>query len=207
MTEGTRLRQIDLFTAKAAPRGAELDLAEALATARRALAEAGSRNDDGGSRGIRAHLPKSPGGPEIYALCPGCEVHPGGGIFPAAELARAEGCPTGAHLPAKDNAFTEGEGRRRAEREGSARSGPEERKAFSRFSPSAFPLGFSLTGSRGLCSGLRGSSIMAMAARLSPRRLLAEGGRRLRRGWYFHRRRAICRQRLSRIASDPSWTS
>ncbi len=203
MIEGISPRQADLFSSAAATRAATLDLDEALANARHALAtavDAGVRDSKniGGFRDMKAHLPASPGGPEIYALCPGCKVHPDGGIFPAAELARAEGCPTGTRMPAEESDLAGGEKRRRAEREGSAHTDSERRNTLSRFSSSDF---FSLTELKGLCSGLFGSM-----AHLAPRRLLAESGRRLRRRWYFHRRHAICRQRLSRIVSDPSST-
>jgi hypothetical protein len=204
-------RQIDLFVAGAPRRPrADLDLEAALANARRFLA---TGSHPGDSRANQAHLPGLPGGPEIYALCPGCSVHPDGGIFPAAELARVEGCPAGPRLAAQlaaARALTGGEGRQWAEREGSARRVSAERNALSRsFSPavhSTRPRGrvsidFSLTTLGGLCSG----ALEALAA--PGRHILAAASRQLRRRWYFHRRRAICRQRLSRIASDPSWTS
>jgi hypothetical protein len=203
MIEGISTRQADLFSSAAATRAATLDLDEALANARHAqaattLSAVRDSNDIGDSRDMKAHLPAFPGGPEIYALCPGCKVHPDGGIYPAAELARAEGCPTGARVPVEASDLDEGEKCRRAEREGSAHTGPEGRNSLSHFSSSDF---FLLTELKGLCSGLLGSM-----THLAPQRLLAESGRRLRRYWYFHRRRAICRQRLSRIVSGPSST-
>ena len=208
MLEG---RQIDLFAA-AAPRQprVDLDLDAALANARRFLATGSIPGD---SRANQAHLPGLPGGPEIFALCPGCSVHPDGGIFPAAELARVEGCPAGPRLAAQlaaASALTGEEGRQWAEREGSARRVPAERNSLSRsFSPATVgtrprgrvPVDFSLTALGTLCSG----ALEALAA--PGRHILAAGSRQLRRRWYFHRRRAICRQRLSRIASDPSWIS
>ncbi len=200
MIEGISARQADLFSTAAATRAATLTLDEALSNAQAATAHAEVQvsNDIGGFRDMKAHLPASPGGPEIYALCPGCKVHPVGGIYPAAELARAEGCPTGRRLPQQTDDLDGEEKCRRAEREGSAHTGPEGRKPLSRFSSSDFLL---LTELKGLCSGLLGSM-----THLAPGRLLAESGRRLRRYWYFHRRRAICRQRLSRIVSGPSST-
>ncbi len=216
MIERLSRQQTDLFTASVVPatparRGSTLDLEEALANARRSLSEApggapGRDHENGDFRGDIAHLPKAPGGPEIYALCPGCKVHPDGGIFPAAELARAEGCPTGAHLPAGNDALIGGEECRRAEREGSAHPGPELRESRSRFSPSNFLKGFSLTESSGLWSGSL-KPLGTMTGLLSrPRRLLENGSRQLRRSWYFYRRQAVCRRRLSRIASGRSLT-
>ena len=205
MIERLTQQQTDLFAVVPAPtpRNGNLSLEEALANARRSL---GQDHDDGDFRGKKAHLPGIPEGPEIYALCPGCKVHPGGGIFPAAELARAEGCPTGAHLPGANDTLIEGEECRRAEREGSAHPGPESRNSDSRFSPSNFMGGFSLTESKSLWSGSRGP-LGTMAGLLSrPRRLLENGSRQLRRSWYFHRRQAVCRRRLSRIVSGPSST-
>lgn len=201
-------RQIDRFATAASrqPR-ITLDLETALANARRFQATGSSPGD---SRANEAHLPGLPGGPEIYALCPGCPVHPDGGIYPATALARVEGCPAGRRLAAQRAASTRAgeEERQRAEREGSAHRVSVERDALSRcFSPAFFsarPWGravsdFSLTALAGLCSG-------ALERLTAPgRQLFAAIGRRIRRRWYFHRRRAICRQRLSRIASDPCW--
>jgi len=203
-------RQIDLF-ATAAPRRprADLDLETALANARRFLV---TGSHPGDSRANQAHLPGLPGGPELYALCPGCPVHPDGGIYPATALARVEGCPAGRRLTAQLAAagvLTGEEGRQRAEREGSARRVSAERDALSRsFSPAVphrrrperWSIDFSLTALTGLCSGA--CELLAAPGR----QLLAAASRRVRRRWYFHRRRAICRQRLSRIASDPCWT-
>lgn len=202
MSEITTLRQIDLFTASA-PAGLELGPAEALDNARRFLADGGARreHEHGGSRDKHAHLPASPGGPEIYALCPGCQVHPDGGIFPAAELARAEGCPTGRRVSDTHAELVGGEKCRGAEREGSAHPGSAGRSSSAHFSPPVSRRGLMST----LTALVAPCSIIANA--LSPRRALDDVVRRLRRGWYFHRRRAICRRRLSRIASDPSWTS
>ncbi len=45
-----------------------------------------------------AHLPPEPDLPDIYALCPGCDEHSGGGIFPAAELLLSDVCPAGQRL-------------------------------------------------------------------------------------------------------------
>ncbi len=182
-----------------------------------------SNTNDGIFRSKPVHLPDRPEGPEIYALCPGCELHPGGGIFPAAELRRAEGCPTGERLamtaasgetpvggsaswPAgKANDPIFGKGRcRGADREGLALSGTERPDVslpflFPNFSAASVATvaasalaaaGFALTTPWRLCSGAWDGAL-----------------RRLRRVWYFHRRRAICRDRLSQIANSPSLTS
>ena len=196
-------RQIDLFAAAAVPR-ADLGLAEALDNARRSLL---SVADDATSP------PPGAGAPALFALCPGCPVHPDGGLVAAAEVA-TEDCPAGARLAAQLTTLAGGEKRLWAEREGSAHAGSVERETLARFSPPAtFHSGadappridFSLTALGRLCSG----AVEAVSAILvaPPRRLLADGGRRLRRRWYFHRRQAICRQRFSRIANDPSLIS
>ena len=196
-------RQIDLFAAGAAPR-VDLGLAEALDNARRSLL--------GVADGETA-TPPGAGTPALFALCPGCPVHPDGGLVAAAEDT-TEDCPAGARLAAQLTALAGGEERLWAEREGSAHAGSVERETLARFSPpatfhpgAAAPrrIDFSLTGLGRLCSG----AVEAVSAILvaPPRRLLADGGRRLRRRWYFHRRQAVCRQRFSRIASGPSWIS
>lgn len=166
----------------------------------------------GAPRAVDAHLPGDRGGPEFYALCPGCEVHPDGGTFPMAELARAEGCPTGRRLAAggiasagpaaggsPDAAVLPGKGGlattsffgerecRWAGREGPARPGTERRDASL---PSPSPFLFYLTAPWRLGEGL-----------------VSDLRRRVSRNWYFRRRRAICRRRLSQIVSDPYWTS
>jgi hypothetical protein len=194
---------------------------EALANARAFLAApkhgtAEANMKTGAFRSKPVHLPDRPEGPEIYALCPGCELHPGGGIFPASELVRAEGCPTGDRLTAASDSCGEGECRG-ADREGSALPGTERADA-----PRPFlsPVSFIEVGVLGALGATGMKSGVAVAARrfaaaavvlTAPVRLCSglrdEALRRLRRAWYFHRRRAICRDRLSRIASNPSWTS
>ena len=64
----------------AAPEAIGLD--EALANARRA--QTSTREFRGENP---AHLPPESRLPDLYALCPGCQLHPGGGIYPAEELA------------------------------------------------------------------------------------------------------------------------
>ncbi len=225
MRERVSTRQIHLFHAleegaaarrEALPlprRPRALGLAEALANARRQLAgqsAAPQPSLHGGSR-PGAHLPGKPGGPEIYALCPGCEVHPGGGIYPADELVRAEGCHTGRQMSAARDSYGERECRQ-AEWEGSARPGTERRDAPL---PSGSPA-FLHTEPRALIpragrEGGAGPAARVLFLLTAPWRLgeglVADVRRRLRRAWYFRRRRAICRRRLSRIVSSPSWTS
>jgi len=207
MTRKPALVQTALFEA-----GDELALGEALANARRALA-AGGDTIHGGPRNDQAHLPPDSGGPELYALCPGCQVHPAGGIFPAGQLVRAEGCPAGRRLAealAAKRTFTGEDECRRAAWEGAARSGPEGRTTPF---PSASP---ELSRRAGRAAAGRGGAgpRLTRALRFSltaPWRLwsawVADAERRLRRAWYFHGRRATCRRRLSRIASAPSWNT
>lgn len=197
-------RQSDLFAAGAAPR-AGLELAEALDNARRVPLRV---------EGAGADAPPGAGAPALFALCPGCRTHPDGGLVATTTAEAAADCPAATRLAAQLTVLAGGEERRWAEREGSAHTGSVERETLARPSPPAtFHPGagashwidFSLTVLGRLCSG----AVEAVSAILvaPPRRLWADGGRRLRRRWYFHRRQAVCRQRLSRIANDPSWIS
>jgi hypothetical protein len=157
-----------------------------------------SQRFNGAPRAYEAHLPGRPGGPQIYALCPGCAVHPDGGTFPMAELARAEGCPAARRLAlgsesssmARRLAGTSISGEREcrgAGREGPAHPGTERREAPL---PSPSPFLFFLTAPWRLGEGL-----------------VKDLRRRLSRARYFRRRQSLCRRRLSRIVSDPSWIS
>jgi hypothetical protein len=229
--------QTDLFALAPARRAAALNADEALANASRwAKGDPAMRRPGaspaadraptltGVSRINEAHLPAKPGGPEFYALCPGCEVHQDGGIFPVAELVRAEDCPTGRRLLGDGvggQALAAEEECRRAEREGSARSGtkgrdpslPSSLPAFFRSAPRAIALSEAVsTASAASMIDLGRRSVAALRLFLTAPWRLCSGGaaqleRRLRRAWYFHRRRAVCRRRLSRIASNPSWSS
>jgi hypothetical protein len=218
--------QIDLFAANPfmAPgtgsrrrdepghRDHELTSAEAMDNARLWLARGGVSPDPSeGGLHEQAHLPGNEEIPEIYALCPGCEVHPGGGIYPAAELVRAEGCLAGERLRANiqvGNEYAGGGECHRAEREGLALRGTEQREP--QF-PSSTPVLLQGEKSRGMVGALVApvrSFFFHLTIPFSMCfRLYSELERRVRRSWYFHRRRTICRQRLSQIASSPSWIS
>lgn len=186
----------------------ELGWDEILANGRRALDAYGELRTQ-----YPAHLPPVADLPRIYALCPGCPEHPSGGIFPAVELVRSRACPAGRRLRggAAGTLFEEKEDPA-AEREGSAgavlkrrdptlpsslldsvaddrlRSGPFPRNES--LTPGSTPETgprFALTRPWGLCS-----------------RWLETQRLRLARAWYFRRRAAVCRRRLSRIASAAS---
>ena len=161
-----------------------------------------------------AHLPPESRLPDLYALCPGCDLHPGGGIYPADELLRSEGCPAGERLRgqlAAEQLFEEEEGRR-VEREGPPAPVMKRREPPL---PSSL-LDFSATdrlrgGPQSHSETLTPGSPSESGRRLlltRPRQLCSRGLERLRarasRAWYFHRRAAICRKRLSRIASAAS---
>jgi len=203
-----RQQVLQFAAAPAVP--AAIDLDEALANARRA---------DTTNREFRennpAHLPPESRLPDLYALCPGCQLHPGGGIYPAEELLRSEGCPAGARLRAQlsaEDLLEEGEGRR-AEREGPP--DPVLKRRDSALPSSLLDLsatdrlrGGSFTRSEALTP----ESLPETGHRRSPliraMELCSHGleGLRVRvgRAWYFHRRAAVCRKRLSRIASAAS---
>lgn len=192
----------------------DLSLEEALANARAAMNEK--------SRGFRkenpAHLPSDPEHPELYALCPGCKVHPAGGIYPAVELLRERSCPTGERL-ARDGAAGESSG----EKESPA--GDREGSLCSTFMRSAQPSSSLLLDS-GAKGWLRTDRPSPETESLTPGprpetgprffltpvlRLCSDGVRRVQlrcsRAWYFHRRRSVCKKRLSQIASLSSSTS
>ncbi len=181
---------------------------EVLANGRRAVDETGELRTSN-----PAHLPPEPDLPDIYALCPGCEEHPGGGIFPAAELLRSDACPAGRRLrsSAAGQHFEEKEDRP-AEREGSAV--PVLRRRNSALPSSLLKLHAD--------DRLRGGSFPRFEA-LTPESLPETGPRfsltrgaalcsrwmetqklRVARAWFFRRRAAVCRSRLSRIANAAS---
>ncbi|MCP4548150.1 MAG: hypothetical protein GY835_16925 [bacterium] len=197
----------------------EVGLAEAVANAARNSATPGDperhwreRLENGGSRKANAHLPGKSGDPEIYALCPGCEVHPEGGIYSAAELAGAEGCPVGSRLntvidaPCSEPVVSGLEGCHGAEREGSAPTGSEWRNApLPLFRPEIV---FNLTA---LTAAFQGGGSRLLFLLTAPGRLCSglyrDCRRRWSRAWYFHKRRSVCRRRLSQIANAPSLNS
>ena len=217
MTKQSAGKQTNLFycpstavspRSDAAEQAMTVSLDEATANVRAFLAARSSGAADtqnGIFRSKPVHLPDRPEGPEIYALCPGCELHPGGGIFPASELIRVEGCPTGDRIAAgRAQQFGEGECRG-ADWEGAALPGAERPDTpFPFLSPISNFLG---RGRAVTASGLAATAFVLTAPGRLCSALGTEAQRRIGRAWYFHRRRAICRDRLSRIASNPSWTS
>jgi len=186
----------------------ELAWDEVLANGRRALDENGELRTHN-----PAHLPPEPELPDIYALCPGCPEHPGGGIFPAADLARSEACPAGQRLRRRSAAihFEEKEGPT-AEREGSAamalmRRNPArpssllDSAADDRLRSDPFPRNGSLT--RGSSPETGPRFPLTRPLQLCSRWMEAQK-LRVARIWYFRRRASVCRRRLSRIASAAS---
>jgi hypothetical protein len=187
---------------------ATLSWDEVLANGRSAVDETGELRTTN-----PAHLPPEPDLPDIYALCPGCDEHSGGGIFPAAELLLSDVCPAGQRLRGsaagqyfeeKEDPSVEREGsteavlrRRSSTRPSSLLNSHADNRlrggSFPRFealtpesSPDAGPR-FSLTRVQALCSGY-----------VETQKL------RITRAWFFRRRAAICRSRLSRIANAAS---
>jgi hypothetical protein len=173
----------------------------------------GAINEKGELRTNPAHLPPEPELPDIYALCPGCEEHPGGGIFPASELARSQSCPAGQRLRAgaAGSRFEEKEGRP-ADREGSAVTALKRRNstlpsslldlcADDRLRGGSFPQDEALTLGSHPETGLR--FFLTRPLDLCSRWIEAQR-LHVARVWFFRRRAGICRKRLSRIANVAS---